>query len=230
MLSGHKSETSTLWRKKTGGVFSKWILLPNPICSPPNKRTCLKVIWWGTADAQEMLLIKQDGSRARTVGGEKVGVIVSACAFTSRGRVAQRWMLSIQGVFLGTAGRFTTPETDGGTNPTISWLLCVSCPAPICGRAGEQAGGLFVMWYYSMIRHEMRVCFFMNRELGRGNSCMPDQLARRAIVKFFPSPQLFLYGPLKWADASILLPSVASEDYSASLLISPLSLKVSHGL
>lgn len=46
----------------------------------------------------------------------------------------------------------------------------------------------------------MRICFvfFMNREVGWGNSCMPDQLALTAIVKvFFPPPQLFLYGPLK---------------------------------
>ena len=59
--------------------------------------------------------------------------------------------------------------------------------------------------------------FFMNREEGWGNSCMPDQLALTAIVKFFFSPQLFLYGPLKGADASTLLPSVPSQEYSASL-------------
>lgn len=34
---------------------------------------------------------------------------------------------------------------------------------------------------------------------------------------FFFSPQLFLYGPLKGADASTLLPSVPSQEYSASL-------------
>lgn len=72
----------------------------------------------------------------------------------------------------------------------------------------------------------------MNREEGWGNSCMPDQLALTAIVKFFFfSPQLFLYGPLKGADASTLLPSVPSQEYSASLFffISLLSLKLSHG-
>lgn len=61
---------------------------------------------------------------------------------------------------------------------------------------------------------------------------MPDQLALTAIVKFFFfSPQLFLYGPLKGADASTLLPSVPSQEYSASLFffISLLSLKLSHG-
>lgn len=57
----------------------------------------------------------------------------------------------------------------------------------------------------------------MNREEGRGNSCMPDQLALRAIVKFFFPPQLFLYGPLKGADASILLPSIPSQEDSALL-------------
>lgn len=99
----------------------------------------------------------------------------------------------------------------------------------VAGQASKRAACLWcdITQWYAM---RWEYVFFMNRELGWGNSCMPDQLARRAIVKFFPSPQLFLYGPLKWADASILLPSVASEDYSASLLISLLSLKVSHGL
>lgn len=36
---------------------------------------------------------------------------------------------------------------------------------------------------------------------------------------FFFSPQLFLYGPLKGADASTLLPSVPSQEYSASLFL-----------
>lgn len=39
--------------------------------------------------------------------------------------------------------------------------------------------------------------FFMNREEGCGNSCMPDQLALLAIVKFFfPSSVVFIW-PIK---------------------------------
>lgn len=84
---------------------------------------------------------------------------------------------------------------------------------------GRRVGGLFVMWYCSLRRLEMRIYFFMNREEGCGNSCMPDQLALLSIVKFFFfPPQLFLYGPLKWADASTLLPRVPFQEYFVSHL------------
>lgn len=38
--------------------------------------------------------------------------------------------------FFGTTGRFATTETNGGTNPTVSRLLCVSVrPGAICDGA-----------------------------------------------------------------------------------------------
>lgn len=90
-----------------------------------------------------------------------------------------------------------------------------ACPGPMCGEVCVER------------RPKMR-SVFLNREVDRGNSCMPDQLALMAIVKFF-SPPLFLYGPLKWADASILLPNVASKEYLPNLLFLLFVFKHSNG-
>lgn len=48
--------------------------------------------------------------------------------------------------FFGTTGRFPTTETDGGTNPSVSRLLCVSVrPGAICDGGQRAGSGLFVM-------------------------------------------------------------------------------------
>lgn len=74
-------------------------------------------------------------------------------------------------------------QTDGGTNPTVFWLLSVSVrPGATCDEA---KGGYDECFFFLL--------FFMNREKGWGNSCVPDQLALTAIVKFFSSSVVFIW-------------------------------------
>lgn len=169
-----------------------------------------------------MLLIKQHASRARRDEGEKEGAIVSTCVFEDKHVPLYQdvcwWVLNVQCVKCLLAPRAGFLHW----RLTVALIHCVLAPLCLCASwchmwQGREVGGLFVMWYCSLRCHE--ICFFMNREEVRRNSCMPDQLALTAIVKFFFPPQLFLYGPLKWADASTLLPSVPSQEYSASFLL-----------
>lgn len=187
-LPGGKSRTAALLRPNRG--FSKQIL-PRV----PSARHQITGLVWKSSDGGQQMHRKcfWSNKMAREQGGmegeKKVGVIASTCAFWRQACAfvlgcvlmnAECWE-----AFFGTASRFPTTETDGGSNPTVSRLLCVSArPGAICDGAGGRAGCLWCdIVHWDAVRWEY--VFFMNREEGWGNSCMPDQLALTAIVKFF---------------------------------------------
>lgn len=232
-LSGHKSKT--LLRPNWG--FSKQILL-----QLPSARHQITVLVWESYDEGQQMHRKcfwsnkmawewewMEGKSGRD--HEYTCVWLLACAFVS-GCVLMNMKHWVSEAFFGTQGWFPTTETDGGTNPTVSWLLSVSvCPVAICDGAGGRVGclGCDILHWDAVRWENVFFLFFMNREEGLGKQLHARPVGTDGYSKVFFPPQLFLYGPLKWADASILLPSVPSQEYSASVFMPLLSLKLSHG-
>lgn len=165
-----------------------------------------------------------------TMKGRQKGVSVSTCASEYKPSCQDaEWRVCAQSVFWHNEQVSYVGESDGATNPTVSRLLRVS--SCYMRRARRQAGGLFVMWYSISHCDVMRweYVFSWRGRFGETAACQTSWHWRLQQRFFFPPPQLFLYGPLKWADASTLLPSVPSQEYSASLWISLLSLNCHMG-
>lgn len=220
---------------------SSWVFSKQNLLWLPSAHHRLTGLVWKSSDGGQQMHRKcfWSNEKGLSVRKEEGGKSGCDCEYTCAWRLACAFVFLCVVVNTGCRlsdplflppGRFPTLETDAGANPTVSRLRCVSeRPGAICGGAGGEWLVCDVILFIETPWDENIFFFFMNREEGWGNSCMPDQLALMAIVKFFFPPQLFLYGPLKGADASILLPSVPSQEYSASLFISSLSFRLSHG-
>lgn len=158
----------------------------------PSVHQITGVVWKSSDGGQQMrrkCFWSKKMARAKRDGGERQSIpLPSTCVFGSR----CMWMSADL----------------GASEAFFFWQRTQVCDTSAC--SGPMRGKVCVVRHPKM----RRVFFGIGRWVG-GNSCMPDQLALMAIVKFFSPPQLFLYGPLKWADASILLPNVVlcSKEY-----------------
>ena len=162
-LSEHKSKSATLLRPNW--AFSKQILL-----RLPSARHQITGLVWKSSDGGQQMHRKcfWSNKRAQERGGMEgkkwvwlwvhVRLTTSMC-LCFRLCVDERWMLSVWGVFW--------HHGQVSYERRLMVVLILLSPAPLCLCApwchmwqGRRAGGLFVMWYCSLRRHEMRICFF----------------------------------------------------------------------